>query len=1063
MSDLEQQFFDALCGPGGHLVICRRAQPAKEGASPPPPFAFPEHQGPWEQMLPAAFKEAEDHELDLFLMPNSNAGATKLNSRGHIHVDRRDASIKQFRALFLDKDDASDGFLVGRGNEVADALSAHFARRFPTSAEIESSPGRRHYYWFLGVELDAPTWRADEQAVLRMALDALESHFAEELNGDTFEQLAERLTKEAREDDPEAKQVTVGSLTGLDSTVVSPGQLLRLPGSLHVRKGCTATVLFCDGRKLGHDDLLVLPAPVQKGVAPRPIARRSNKKERKYIRLWGAVKERGLILSDRHEGKWELECFNADAHTDGSRGGAVLFDPSENNGWNGAYKCSHTHCQHLNLDTAIRALCPFTEFSVFGDPSKLVADAGTLFIAEAAPAGLWFAHTEQPAVALSDFSEAVVETNTGWALREELAFLALEATTIVVLLDGIPDSYGERLAVVRLCAVLVRAGKIVRMYSPTPSFEGWIKDNASLAALLRLPSHDAMLWAEAQELQTETLEAFKSLSANTSDAGVAATIKRNAGRGGLVCPDGAPESRKFRQWNDFTKRWDAISHVDSAVDAVVLGWEQHAARLRTQADLAGSEGAKHLLREAGRIAGWCSTTGGSARLRADVSKLLARDPELRVPHDKFDSNPDILGVANGILDLRTGNVRPARREDYVSTFLETPLVDTIPGTPEAKRLLAFLDEVSALDHGDASQESRNRRTLLEEHCALGLFGDNKIKGMQFWVGGGDNGKTVMANLLQDTLGDLSAPIASNALFSDTAKKNDNQHGHTAGLNQLIDRRLGVCPELDRNAVVRANILKALTGDDKMSLRQLNQESSPHQLSPAIIVLTNHLPRVPDGDPAMLKRFSLYDFRNQWLDHSKEECKLIAKARGEAGERPLPEADPDLKTVFKHPSAKQAFLRIMVDAAVRLAENKFRFTVSPKSISTLYASYRKSINPFLDWLEDSPYILGDGYVTKSEVFDSFNTWLESEGQRRVSSRTFMDRMESFLPGIKECKVISIQEGKEADGRLKFVVKKATGHTPGQQRGLHGLVRKGQHLKVVQPPADAPSPCLDEVGT
>ncbi len=1063
MTDLNTEFFSALCGPGGHLTVVRGKQPEgkkKRGVL----FANPEHQGPWEEIIPAAMKEVEGRDIDLYLIPNSNAGAVKTDKEGRKTANRDDAAVKEFRSLFLDKDGAKEGFLAGRDEEVADALSSWFGQRFQTSAEVESSPGRRHYYWFLGVNLDVATWRADERAILDLALNALTLHFAEELGGRTFEELAAELTREAREEDPEAKQITVGDLTGLDSSATNPSRLLRVPGSLHVRKECISSVLSCSGRKLNHDDLLILPAPVQKGIAPRPIAKRSNKKEKKYTRLWNAVKEQGLILSDRHEGKWELECYNADAHTNGDRGGAVLFDPSENNGWTGSYKCSHTHCSHLNFEAAIKALCPFTEFSTFGDPPKLVADTGTLFIAEEAVAGLWFSYTQQPAVALSDFSEAVVETGTGWALREELAFLALEATTIVVLLDSIPDSYGERLAIVRLAAVLVRAGKIVRMYSPAPSFEVWAKDNASLAALLRLPSHDPMLWAEAQELQTETLEAFKTLSANTSDAGVAATIKRNAGKGGLVCPDGAPESRKFRQWNDFTKRWDALSHVDSAVDAVTLGWEQHAARLKAQADLAGSEGAKHLLREAGRIIGWCTTTGGSARLRADVSKLLARDPELRVPHDKFDANPDILGVANGILDLRTGNVRPARREDYVSVFLETPLVDEIPDTPEVRRFLQYLDEISALDHGDTSQESRDRRTLLEEHCATSLFGDNKLKAIQYWVGGGDNAKTLQANVLQDVLGDLAAPVASAALFSETAKKQDNQHGHTGGLNQLIDKRAGFCPELSRTAVVRADILKSISGDDKLSLRQLNQESSPHQLSVAIFVLTNHLPRVPDGDPAILKRTVLYDFRNQWLDLDKEEGKLVAKARAEAGERPLPEADKDLKFVFKHPSVKQAFLRIIVNAAVRLANNKFSFTVSPKSITDLYSGYRKSLNPFLDWLEDSPYVLGNGYVTKAEVFDSFNAWLESEGQRRVSSRTFMDRMESFLSGIKECKVIAMQEGKEPDGRARFVVKKATGHTPGQQRGLHGLVRKGQHLKIVSPPADAPPPCLDdEVGT
>lgn len=1071
MNDDLNQFFSALCDPGGHLVVCRRGQPKRPGQNPPAPFAFPEHQGPWEEVVPAALAEAEGRDLDLFLMPNSNGGATKLNDKGREHVDRRDASIKEFRALFLDRDAAQDGPLVGRDDEVVQVLSEHFAKCFPTSAEVESSPGRRHYYWFLDAALDAATWKADEQAVLRMALDALQQHYADELGGLTLEKFAERLTKEAREEDPKAEQITVGSLTGLDFTVVSPGQLLRLPGSLHVRKGCIASVLSCSGRKLGHDDLTALPAPVVKDRAPRPIARRTNSKQRRFNQVEDALEAAGLFLSEWHEGKRTVECYNADAHTDGNRGGAVLFAPSEQNGWNGVYKCSHTHCAHLDLKTARKALCENTTFEALGDAAQQAANTGTLFLAEDVVAGLWHQKTGLATLSVAGLDDAIVRTDTGWALREELALIVTGASLLVVLMDGIPENRVERLSVARLAAVMVAAGKVIKFVSPEPDFKEWVSGNVSLHTLMHLPNIDPMLWDEAEEIQTETLEAFRTLNADTSDDGVATTVLRNAGKGGLVCPDGAPDSRRFRVWNSATQRWDAVSHVDNAVSDVVRSLKQHSARLFSQSLLVGDVAADNLRKESARIAGWCKTVGGSERLRTSVAKILARDPALKVSPDLFDSNPDLVGVANGILDLRTGEVRPARREDCVSLFLDTPLCVELPQTPEAKRFYEFLDEVSALDHGDTSQESRARRQLLIEHCAFSLFGSNRLKGIQFWVGAGNNGKTVLANLLQDTLGDLASTFAPNAVFSDAPRKQDNQHGHTGGLNQLKDKRLGVCAELDKLSTVRAGVLKAITGDDPMSLRGLGQESMKYKLSLALLVLTNHLPRVPDADPAVLERFHLFDFCNKWANLNSAEGQEEAKARREAGLSELPVADKELATIFKHPSVKQAFLRLMVDAAIKLAANGFNFTVRPASITELYADYKRNNDLLATWLEESPWEAGNGYVRLKEVHGHYRVWQEEALRRPVSQDEFVARLQNTLKVLKSVKVLAILDEKTKPPKTSIVL--ANGSTPGHERGLFGLVKKvyvplPDNVKPLQTiaahPGLTPSPCLDdEVGT
>ena len=56
-----------------------------------------------------------------------------------------------------------------------------------------------------------------------------------------------------------------------------------------------------------------------------------------------------------------------------------------------------------------------------------------------------------------------------------------------------------------------------------------------------------------------------------------------------------------------------------------------------------------------------------ARARLDALLYLAQaEPPIADTGAGWDADPSLLGVPNGIVDLRTGNLRPARREDRLT-------------------------------------------------------------------------------------------------------------------------------------------------------------------------------------------------------------------------------------------------------------------------------------------------------------------------------------------------------------------------------------------------------------
>jgi hypothetical protein len=63
------------------------------------------------------------------------------------------------------------------------------------------------------------------------------------------------------------------------------------------------------------------------------------------------------------------------------------------------------------------------------------------------------------------------------------------------------------------------------------------------------------------------------------------------------------------------------------------------------------------------IAGWARKSEHEARLRAAVF-LAQSEPGVPAEVSRFDADPWTLNVSNGTVDLRTGQLRPYRREDY---------------------------------------------------------------------------------------------------------------------------------------------------------------------------------------------------------------------------------------------------------------------------------------------------------------------------------------------------------------------------------------------------------------
>ncbi|WP_162175051.1 toprim domain-containing protein [Paraburkholderia mimosarum] len=139
---------------------------------------------------------------------------------------------------------------------------------------------------------------------------------------------------------------------------------------------------------------------------------------------------------------------------------------------------------------------------------------------------------------------------------------------------------------------------------------------------------------------------------------------------------------------------------------------------------------------------------------SDSVSLLATFPPIRVSLADLDANDMLIGFDNGrqVLDLRSGQARPAMPDDYVTKSLN---VAELGESGRAVRWQRFLEEIFVGDLVLIDWFQRFCGYLLtastDEHIFLFLFGQ------------GANGKSVLAETLKRIMGDYARVVAPETL------------------------------------------------------------------------------------------------------------------------------------------------------------------------------------------------------------------------------------------------------------------------------------------------------------
>jgi putative DNA primase/helicase len=226
----------------------------------------------------------------------------------------------------------------------------------------------------------------------------------------------------------------------------------------------------------------------------------------------------------------------------------------------------------------------------------------------------------------------------------------------------------------------------------------------------------------------------------------------------------------------------------------------------------------------------------SASTVAAVERLARSDRRHARAADAFDADPWALNTPGGVVDLRTGQLRPQRPGEMV-----TKVAAVTPGG-DCPRWRAFVLEIV---QGDAALAA-----YLQRWAGYMLTGETREHAFLVMIGPGGNGKTLLVNVLSFIVGDYAATAPMETFMVTTGER------HPTDLAGMQGARLVVAQETEAGRALAEAKIKTLTGGDPISARFMRGDFFTYRPSFKLVMVGNHRPVIRNPDDALRRRMHL---------------------------------------------------------------------------------------------------------------------------------------------------------------------------------------------------------------
>lgn len=324
------------------------------------------------------------------------------------------------------------------------------------------------------------------------------------------------------------------------------------------------------------------------------------------------------------------------------------------------------------------------------------------------------------------------------------------------------------------------------------------------------------------------------------------------------------------------------------------------------------------------------------------------EPGIAVNTDDLDADLDVLNVANGIIDMRTGELHPHDRKKLCTKLIDIHYTPGAAAPRWEKAVIDFTDKDTELAY------------FLQRAVGYSLTGRTNEQCVFILHGRGRNGKSLFA----DRVGRIAGDYGQQADFSLFLEKEQDKISND--IARLCGARFVAASEGEAGKRLAEAAIKHMTGGEKMVARFLHKEYFEFRPQFSPWLATNHRPQIRGTDEGIWRRIRLIPCR-AYFDPKDDDPQLMDTLDAE-----MP-----------------GILAWAVQGAVQWYRGGLGIA---EAVATATSEFREEMDSIGAWLAACCSTDDPGAITPlADIYASYAAWIEAAGEGVLSQRKFNDRM------------------------------------------------------------------------
>ena len=336
------------------------------------------------------------------------------------------------------------------------------------------------------------------------------------------------------------------------------------------------------------------------------------------------------------------------------------------------------------------------------------------------------------------------------------------------------------------------------------------------------------------------------------------------------------------------------------------------------------------------------------RRLCSMINLAQTEPGIAVLPQQLDADPLVLNCLNGALDLRTGSLRPPRREDLLSMMAPV----AYDSTTTCPLWLEFLKRVT---NGETELIS-----YLKRMTGYLLTGSTAEQVLFIFLGAGANGKTTYIETIAAALGDYAAHTPTETLL--VKRGADSIPNDVA---RLVGTRLVAAVETEEGRRLATAKIKQMTGGDTITARFMRAEFFEFKPQFKIVMSVNHRPIIRDTTNSIWRRIRMIPFDVKIPERERDKA-LPDKLQGE-----LP-----------------GILNWAVQGCLEWQHEGLGL---PPSVQSVTQSYRDEMDVVQTYLNERCQINPTARIEVSALYQNHVDWCRENGEKSLSNLELTQRL------------------------------------------------------------------------